>query len=83
MIRGSSLVVLVLLKRENVLVEVLLQLLVGKVDVELLKAIHFKILKAKDVQDSYEGKFSLSSSNACIDLLQNPLKETVIQSHGS
>ena len=72
-----------LLKRENVLVEVLLQLLVGKVDVELLKAIHFKILKAKDVQDSYEGKLVLPSSNTYIDLLQNPLKEVGIQSHGS
>ena len=37
--------VLLLLYLEDVLVEVELQLLVGKVDAQLLKPIHFKVLK--------------------------------------
>lgn len=38
-----------LLQLEDVLGEVILQLLVGIVDAELLEAVPFKILKSKDV----------------------------------
>ena len=41
-------------------VEVLLQFLVGKVDVELFKSIHVEILKPKNVQDANEGKYLLA-----------------------
>lgn len=42
-----------LLQCEDMLVEVVLQLLVGIVDAELLKAVALKVLKAKDVEDPY------------------------------
>lgn len=41
-----------LLQIEDVVVEVKLQLLVGVVDAKLLKAVVFKVLEAKNVQDS-------------------------------
>lgn len=41
-----------LLPGEDVLVEVKLDLFVGYVDAELLERVSFKILKAKDVQDT-------------------------------
>ena len=50
------------------LVEVLLKLLVGKVDVELLKTVHSEILEAKDVQDAHKGKLLLPTSNPPVDL---------------
>ena len=37
-------------------VEVLLQLLVGKVYVKLFKSVHFEILKTENVQNPNEGK---------------------------
>ena len=64
-------------------VEVLLKLLVGKVDVELLKSVHHKVLKAEDVQHSHEGKLVLSSLDAVVDLLQDPAKQVGIETHGS
>ena len=51
-----SLAVLVLFEREDVFVEVFLKLLIGKIDVELLKSIHLKILEPKNVQNPNEGK---------------------------
>lgn len=44
-----------LLKFKDVLIEVVLEPLVGEVDAELLKAVVFVVLKAKDVQHS-DGK---------------------------
>jgi hypothetical protein len=46
--------VLVLLQLKNVLVELLLQLLVGVVDTKLLKAVDFEGFKAVNVQDADE-----------------------------
>ena len=37
-------------------VEVFLELLVGKIDVELLESVHLKILKPKNVQNSDKDK---------------------------
>ena len=45
-----------LFQGEDVLVEVLLKFLVGKVDVELFKSIHVKIFKPKYVKNANEGK---------------------------
>ena len=58
-----------LLQREDVFVEILLKLLIGKVDIELLEAIDREVFKAKDVQDASEGKVVLSTTNTNIDLL--------------
>ena len=55
-IPSNLLAVLVLFQREDVLVEVLLKFLVGKVNVELLESIHIKILEPKDVENTNEGK---------------------------
>ena len=63
------------------LVEVLLQLLIGKVDVELLKAVHFKVLEPEDVEHPNEGKL-LPSPDASVDPLQDPAEEIGIQGHG-
>ena len=41
-----------LLHGEYLMIEVTLQLLVGKVDTELLKTVLLKILKTEDVQDA-------------------------------
>ena len=44
-----------LLPGKDVLVEVVLDLLIGDVDAQLLKGVDFKVLKAKDVQDADVG----------------------------
>ena len=41
-----------LLKGKHVMIEELVQLLVGVVDAQLLKGVSFKVFKSKDVQDS-------------------------------
>ena len=79
--RMHSLAVLVLLQRENVLVEILLQLLVGEVDVELLEAVHLEVLEPKDVEHPNEGEL-LSSFDASVDPLQDPAEEIGVQRHG-
>lgn len=71
-----------LLEREDMLVEILLQFLIGKVNIELLKAIHFKVLEPKNVQDANESKLVLSPTYAQVDLLQDPLEQVGIESHG-
>jgi hypothetical protein len=48
-----------LFELEDVLIEVLLQLLVGEVDAELLEAVHHEVLKAEDVQHSNERRLAL------------------------
>ena len=70
-----------LFKREDVFVEVLLELLVGKVDIELLKAVHSEVFKAKDVKDTHKGKLLLCTPNPCIDLPQDPAEQAGIETH--
>ena len=53
------LLVLFLLKREHVLVELLLQLLIRVVDRELLERVLGKDLKAKDIEQADEGELTL------------------------
>ena len=53
------------------LVEVLLKLLVGKVDVELFKSIHLKILKTKYVQNTDEGKCFLTYRNRTLSVIKS------------
>lgn len=49
---GRQIIELYLLQLEDVLVEVVLEALVGEVDAELLETVVLIILKAKDIQDS-------------------------------
>ena len=65
------------------LVEVLLEFLISKVDVELFKPIHFKVFKPKNVEYSNEGEFILPSSDSNVDPLQNPSEQVGIDTHGS
>ena len=44
-----------LLHGENLVVEVLLQLFVGKIDTELFETVVVKVLKTKDVQNTWRG----------------------------
>ena len=64
------------------LVEVLLQLLVGKVDVELLEAVDLKVLKAKDVEHPDEGEPLQASFDSDVDAVEDPAKEVGVKSHG-
>lgn len=70
-----------LFKREDVFVEVFLELLVGKVDVELLKAVHSEVFKAKDVKDTHKGKLLLCTPDPRIDLPQDPAEQAGIETH--
>ena len=63
------------------LVEVLLQLLVGEVDVELFEAVHFEVLEPEDVEHPNKGE-RLSSLDASIDPLQDPAEEIGVERHG-
>lgn len=77
------LIILVLFQGEDVFVEILLQLLIGKIDVELLKSIDLKVLKPKNVQNTNEGKLLLPTTNPHVYLLQDPAEEVCVESHGS
>ena len=79
---SNSLAVFVLFKGKYVFVEVFLKLLVGKVDVELFKSIHFKVFKTENVQHSNEREFVLSSLYSGVDPLQDPAKEVGVHTHG-
>lgn len=51
-VSGRQKIELYLLQLEDVLVEVVLEALVGEVDAELLETVVLIILEAKDIQDS-------------------------------
>lgn len=71
-----------LLPGEDVLVEVKLDLFVGYVDAELLERVSFKVLKAKDVQDTDVKTLLFISGKELIDRitrLSQILKCFVIQ----
>ena len=52
--------ILILLKLEDILVELLLECLVGVVDTNLLKAVGLKRFKAKDIKDTNGSRDSSS-----------------------
>jgi len=67
-----------------VVVEELLELLVDKVDGNLLKTIVFKDLKTSNIQDSTEvGLLQSRVNKSVITLLNEPLEQTVIDSSGN
>ena len=58
LLRGGEYVKPYFLHSKDLVIEILLQLFIGKVDTKLLKAVVFKVLKAKDVQNAWEIKGS-------------------------
>ncbi len=72
--------VLELLEGKDVAVKILLQLLVGIVDVELLKAVELKVFKAKNVQHA-NGVESVGTLQGNIELGHNPFEQLGIQGH--
>ena len=70
----NLLAVLVLFQGKDMLIEVFLELLVGKIYVELFKSVHFEILESKNVEHSNKGKLVLPSSDSHVDSLQDPTK---------
>lgn len=67
-----------LLLFKDVMVEVLLQLLIGQVNAELLKVVGRKLLKAVDVQHAYAGCTVLVLSDSSIDAKYQPVKHLCI-----
>lgn len=65
-----------LLHLEDMLVEVLLQLLIGQVDAELLKVILLEALKAINVQHTNQGGCACILPNGSVDLGHQPVKHT-------
>ena len=63
------------------LIEVLLQLLVGEIDIELLKPIYVKVLETKDVEHTNEREALCSSLYSSIDFLQYPAEQVCIEPH--
>jgi hypothetical protein len=60
-----------LFKLEDVLVEVILQVLIGVVDAELLKTVTPKVLKPKDVQNT--NGVALSNDKHSIQVTKNSI----------
>ena len=56
------------------LVEVLLQLLIGQVDAELLKVVLLEALKAIDIKHADQGRCSCILPNCRVDLCHQPIK---------
>lgn len=64
------------------LVEVLLQLLIGQVDAELLKVILLEALKAVDVQHAHQGGGCGVLPNGGVDLGHKPVKHPGVDGLG-
>merc|ERR1712012_542739 len=76
--------ILLLLNNEHVVVEELLELLIDKVDGNLLKAIVLEDLETSNIQDSAEVGFLQSRINESgVTFLNQPLEETVKDSSGN
>jgi hypothetical protein len=77
----SFLLVLLLLEGKHVVVEELLELLIGEVDAELLKAVDLEDFETGDIEHTDEGA-GLLSSELLVDLLDDPQEESVVQRLG-
>jgi len=60
-------------------VEELLELLIGEVDAKLLKTVDLEDFKTRNIEDTNEGS-SLLSGELFVDLLHNEKEESVVQS---
>ncbi len=67
--------VLLLLQLEHMLAELLLQLLVGVVDAELLEAVLAERLEAVDVEHAYEGGGLHGALQTLVDLRHDPVED--------
>eukprot|EP01137_Pigoraptor_chileana_P023535 Opistho-2@89969 len=72
--------VLGLFNRKDVLIEVLLELLVGVVDAHLLKAVLLEVLKSENVEHS-DREECLLCADDLVDAGNNPLEELHVQLH--
>lgn len=75
-----------LLKFEDMLIEVILQMLIGIVDAELLKTVAAKVFKTKDIQHPNGVPFMLRVMFLCqqglVNLQYNPVKQRSIYTFG-
>ena len=78
---GLALVLLLLLF-EHVLVEVLLELLVGEVDAKLLKGIRLERLESVDVEDSDECLTLSVLTDTLVDLGDEPVEQSGVERLG-
>jgi len=89
---NSFLLILVLLQSEHVLIELLLKLLVGVVNAQLLKTIFGENFKSKDIEEANEAVLLLISAGLCfiahvfgdlsVDLLHDPREKSRVQMFG-
>ena len=63
-------------------VKILLQLLVGKIDIKLFKPVDFKVFKTEDVKDTNRTERRAAVPESYVDPLENPTKQTGVQRHG-
>ena len=77
---NAFLLVLLLFQHEHVVVEELLQFLIGEVDAQLLKAVEIKDLKASDVQDTNEVLPGLLGIQLLVDANNHPQEHLLIDS---
>eukprot|EP00732_Lithocolla_globosa_P001517 Lithocolla_globosa_v1_NODE_770_length_3312_cov_5.913417.p2 type:complete len:162 gc:universal NODE_770_length_3312_cov_5.913417:2095-2580(+) len=74
--------VLLLLENKHVVVEELLELLIGQIDAQLLKAIGLEDLKASNVETTDEGGRVLSVLQLGVDFVDHPLKQALVDRLG-
>jgi len=81
----TFLLVLFLFKNEHVMVEKLLQFLIGEVDAKLLKSVEVEDFKSSNIQDTDELDTFLTGLQSLVDTLDQPLEETIEDglSHGT
>lgn len=73
----SLLLVLLLLEDEHVMVEELLELLIGKVDAQLVETVFVKDFEPGNVQHAGEGGTLLLRVQRLVTLLHEPLEQPV------
>ena len=62
----TNLIILELFQRENVFVEVLLELLISEVDVKLLESVNLEVLKSEDIKHSNRGVGRFGGLYTCV-----------------
>jgi hypothetical protein len=68
-----------LLEGEDVVIEELVQLLVGEVDAQLLEAVEFEVLKAKNIEDTNEFVHVFARIGRLVDAVDQPRERTAVQ----
>ena len=78
----ALLAVLLLFQLKHVVVEKLLQLLVGVVDAQLLKRVLLENLKARDVQDTNKVLATVARLERLVDARDKPAKDSIVECFG-